>query len=436
MAATLNPSSGNPFDKLPLELVKKILGLNEVSAPRFPHMFLDEAFRGLTKSANFADSIEGRMQALRLCALKRRMSAVDVAKCRRREGVSRLYFTKRGATWNKLGLWVPKCSDVDFGVLLQAAIPYLSDNLQCVAIACRPRLGGILRGWQTSAALDVQLLLTLLLSCKKLVHADFENIHLPASLSPQDPLCQLTKLSLRRLSILTAPELGDMLLRLPNLQDLYISIYNVRFEAAEPCFLKSGTLKILTWSNWRAAAKVLEIRSPFLKRLTLSTHSTIVRLSCPSLARLECHGGGRLESLSPVSGLERITVNEGAGTRLCEILATFPGLKALDIDYWYIPEVAPSIPGVWRLCRSLVQLRLSPGAWEAMCCAEENVPRGRSIDAAKAQAYFEKLEHIHIELSSGVMADPSQSLLKLKAVLGASDRLKQVNISFASRHTV
>lgn len=420
MAGAEASTVDNPFKRLPVEVVKKILGLDEQYGDIYMNQIMqrDDDRRRMRSTCRLFSSLitdEGRFE-WRFTEAKDTTDFVN------------FMCSKLDTKWKKLKLHfdASELCLVDIRAVLPTAILPFSKTLEYFGLNFwhENQAEKDMIGWDT--------LFVMLQTCKNLRHIFIrrgEGVPLGASNArvtvPTQPLPSLLRLSLLGLCI-PAVTLERMLLALPKLEHLYIKLDG---GMDNTYLVKSDTLRTMKWlEGIEMGARIrITIDCNSLEELILETEARF-HLICPSLSKLVLNRLVNI-SLSSTWALKEVVFDqETAWVSVRTVLRASPGVETIGIKHI---EGLPSFQRLGRLCKSVRTLRLLHQAWTDIC-AVVRAPSPEQGSPAKKKPCFPQLQRIKIgadfETDRSGKVRTGEALSTLRVLLASCSSLQQMDI--------
>ena len=413
----------DPFEFLPLDITRKILGLTERSQKRF---FLwkpkCEDLRRLRATCKLFASLVSEAGFLEWQGKEAEVGNDELIK----------FISSRPETaWRR-------AVDLTFdeGLLgrvtpmFPAFILQSAEKLQTFEVTVYPLAD------EQEALHECDLFGTLRM-CTNLRHIQIQSFGRASYLSPPTkPLVALTTLSLINvcLKVDKAQTLYEVLptsSSFPSLQHLRLclSIWpGIRegriWFSSEYCIFKFQTLKTLCWSDIYlcvSGCSTLEIVAPLLEELTVYTCAQVT-LACPSLTKLCAKGPShQFQSAVTMSCLRKLTLTRLQCATIPPVLAAASNLQKLKIQLYTDPEGPLSLQRLGTVCDTVVCLHLNSTAWMFFCSGSSQQ------EEPEQKISFRNLERLSVELSAETLGKP-EALSRLRIIPATCRKLRQLDI--------
>lgn len=289
--------AANPFDRLPNEIITKILGLDEhYGVIMDPDWATTEDLRRLRATCKLFRSLVIEAGVLRWIFKE------DGSVTR----FNRFISSNPAAKLKRVWLLVQRDYLLDLNSLLPSAFSPIVETLEFVTILFN------LRDRTSDQVLESDISFEAFQSCKKLRHLEirpgcYDLDSWRAVDFLKEPLPKLAVLKMSNLSM-RATELQAMLPQFPILQYLSVSFERPDTSLSSDCIIESSTLKTLKWYE-EGGTKTLEITCPRLKELSISTEAQ-VSISCPFMEKLDASRPPEIDALAAMSFLTDLSFYE------------------------------------------------------------------------------------------------------------------------------
>lgn len=412
--------SENPFNCLPVDLLKKILGLDNC--------------RGFSESIlESVPTIEESRQLMSTCKLfssliqEGRILRWDFDGAEDAARFVSFISSNHMSCWKNIWLKERNQNLPDLQVVLSALLPFASgcESLNIFSNTYRETTEDPFR-WNK--------LLAVLSKCRSLKEASIVGFRGGATsnlFDPANPLYALTTLKLSNIGI-SSSNLQRMLLAMPKLQDLNLSF--TELDRPNTFVLESATLRKLMWWDlsrllWSqqdqsaASNDRFIIKSSSLKTLYLYS-DRLISLCTQSLEELSFSNTVRLDAAAPMCLLREFCTRDAASwTQSLDILEASCNVEKMTIRTWQ-EERHPPCLSIGRLFENIRELCFGFDAWLPLCSAT----LGTALEREGIPC-FPGLQQLELDLGSWRTTITQESLAKLRTTVAACGKgLRQVTL--------
>lgn len=407
--------SANPFDRLPLDLVKKILGVPGQILP------LEEA---------------RRLQAtckLFYCILREERTLLwEIDQDDDAARFFKFISCNLDTRWKRIVLEDVRDKALnlaDLASIFSSSVESLESFTLRMYCTSEEVKDTPIVGWNELTAM--------LQSCRRLKQVSISTYAQASFDGPSPaftltrPLSSLTDLEISTLTV-SPPVFQSTLSALPKLRLLSIALYPHSCEpvTADEYIMISATLEDLHWYGaFKDSPEVgqttsrLVVKAPRLKKLHVYT-GRWVNLNSGSLEWLRLGYGVRIDTAAPMGSLKHLIVEGTDWTSLSRILQASPTLTSLDICHLH-EESYPSLQKPGAACRTLRLLRFLFEAWSLI----GSPVNGKIVQPEPSDIQcFRELQRLQVDLDSYSCAK-QETLSRLKVIVAACKSMEQMNIT-------